>query len=84
MGEQLHFPGNVSIAGHAGTLCCVCHAPAVVLLCRETAVMALEMLSWRSTLGNVSAHGNTLVISLPSTFLLQMNQLFCSSFPLAL
>lgn len=45
-GEQLHLPDNISIAGRAGTLCCMYHALAVVLLCRETAVMALEMLTW--------------------------------------
>lgn len=73
------FPLLVMLA-----LCSMCHTPAVVLLCREAAVMTLEMHSWWSTLGNLSAHGKALVMSLPSTGLVQINHLLCSSFPLAL
>lgn len=46
VGEHLHLPDSMSIAGSADTLCYMYLTPPVALLFRETAGMALEMLHW--------------------------------------
>lgn len=45
IGGTSTLPDNISIARHADTLCCMYLTLAVALLCKETAVVALEMLN---------------------------------------